>query len=319
MTLRTWLVFLLAIASGISAIVGVSQMRSSQIAREMTTIVVVKKAIGRGYQIQEEQVEVRQIPAEFVHKTMAKTVSEVVGRVATMAMYEGEYVMTNKVASTGSKAGFATLVPSGFRAYSIPAVNAANRVSGLLNVGDHVDVLLARTTGNSSGSNNGVVETLIQNVEILAIDKVVDSEVSRPSGASTSKSDPKSSTVTLMVTPKQAAILSLGQKEGMLSLSLRNPEDQSITESSEITEVELTDSTELKPTTHQESDRSANQELIVEDQSLVSEADQAMTIEEMQALLASFAESNTASPRFTAIRTIRGSRVGIVPVRTKGK
>jgi hypothetical protein len=49
------------------------------------------------------------------------------------------------------------------------------------------------------------------------------------------------------------------------------------------------------------------------------ESDQSMTVEEMQALLAAFAESNQAVPKVTAIRTIRGSRLGIVPIRSKSK
>lgn len=319
MTLRTWLVFLLAIASGVSAILGVSQMRSSQLAREMTSVVVVKKNIGRGYQIQDEHVEVRQIPAEFAHKSMPKSIEDVVGRVATTTLFEGEYVMSNKVATAGSKAGFATLVPAGYRAYSIPAVSAANRVSGLLNVGDHVDVLLSRASGGNGRAEVGVVETLLQNVEVLAVDKVVDPDASRTAAKTpNSKSESSSSTVTLVVTPKQAAILGLGQKEGTLSLSLRNPEDQVITESGEITESQLTDSTEIK-TTAQVPEVNLSNEPTVEELLVDSEEDQSMTVEEMQSLLASFAETNKPSPKFTAIRTIRGSRMGVVPVRTKGK
>jgi len=89
MTLRTWLVFLLAIASGVSAIVGVTQMRSNQLAREMTTVIVVKKPIGRGYQIQEDSVEAKQVPAEFAHKSMPTSLDQVVGRVATVMMSGG--------------------------------------------------------------------------------------------------------------------------------------------------------------------------------------------------------------------------------------
>jgi len=319
MTLRTWLVFLLAIASGVSAILGVSQMRSSQLAREMTSVVVVKKGISRGYQIQEEHVEVRQIPAEFANKLMPRSISDVVGRVATTSLFEGEFVMTNKVANPGSKAGFATLVPAGYRAYSIPAVSAANRVSGLINVGDHVDILLSRSANAGSRTEIGVVETLLQNVEVLAVDKMVDPDASRSSqNTPNSKNESNSSTVTLMVTPKQAAVLGLGQKEGTLSLSLRNPEDQTITESGEITESELTDSTEIK-TTAQAPEASINDEPMVEELLVESDTDQSMTVEEMQALLASFAQSNKPAPKFTAIRTIRGSRTGIVPVRSKGR
>jgi len=323
MTLRTWLVFLLAIASGVSAIVGVSQMRSNQLAREMTTVVVVKKPIGRGYQIQEDHVESRKIPVEFAHKTMPQSLDDVLGRVATVAMSEGEYVMNNKITSVSAKAGLATLIPAGLRAYSITAASSANRVSGLINVGDHVDVLLTKSVPGGT-SDSGISETLLQNVEVMAVDRIVDNTGANKGGVSSEKNESKASTVTLMVTPKQASVLGLGQKEGVLSLSLRNPEDQTITVSEEISEAELGDATDLealrKLSTSQEGatpDQKGNG--ATEENYAPPSPEESMTVEEMQALLASLATNNTPAPGFTAIRTIRGSRVGVVPVRTKSK
>jgi len=323
MTLRTWLVFLLAIASGVSAIVGVSQMRSNQLAREMTTVVVVKKPIGRGYQIQEDHVESRKIPVEFAHKTMPQSLDDVLGRVATVAMSEGEYVMNNKITSVSAKAGLATLIPAGLRAYSITAASSANRVSGLINVGDHVDVLLTKSVPGGT-SDSGVSETLLQNVEVMAVDRIVDNTGANKGGVSSEKNESKASTVTLMVTPKQASVLGLGQKEGVLSLSLRNPEDQTITVSEEISEAELGDATDLealrKLSTSQEgSTPDQNGNGATEENYASPSPEESMTVEEMQALLASLATNNTPAPGFTAIRTIRGSRVGVVPVRTKSK
>lgn len=285
-------------------------MRSSQLAREMTNVIVVKKPIGRGYQVQKDSVELKQVPVDFAHKSMPNSLEQVVGRVATVTMYEGEYLMTNKLTSTGAKAGLATLIPSGFRAYSITAGNSANRVSGLINVGDHVDVLLTKGANSASASNSTVTETLLQNVEVLAVDRVVENVAGKNSGAASEKNDSKASTVTLLVTPKQAAVLGLGQKEGVLSLSLRNPEDQLITDSTELTGAELTDFTDTE---------ALEKISLAVPQKDDEPADEAMSVEEMQALLAFFAESNQPAPKFTAIRTIRGSRLGVVPVRTKSK
>jgi pilus assembly protein CpaB len=332
MTLRTWLVFLLAIASGVSAIVGVTQMRSNQLAREMTTVVVVKKPIGRGYQIQEDHVESRKIPVEFAHKSMPQTLDDVLGRVATVAMYEGEYIMSNKITSVSAKAGLATLIPAGLRAYSITAASSANRVSGLINVGDRVDVLLTKSAQGGGLTDSAVAETLLQNVEVMAVDRIVDNTGANKSGVAAEKNDSKASTVTLMVTPKQAAVLGLGQKEGVLSLSLRNPEDQSITLSEEISEADLGDVTDMNALRkiampqgetlvkdQEVGNDENNMEPTVDELYASSQSEESMTVEEMQALLASFAQTNTRPPGFTAIRTIRGSRVGVVPVRTKSK
>jgi hypothetical protein len=135
-----------------------------------------------------------------------------------------------------------------------------------------------------------------------------------------------------MVTPKQAAVLGLGQKEGVLSLSLRNPEDQSITLSEEISEADLGDVTDMNALRkiampqgetlvkdQEVGNDENNMEPTVDELYASSQSEESMTVEEMQALLASFAQTNTRPPGFTAIRTIRGSRVGVVPVRTKSK
>ena len=73
-----------------------------------------------------------------------------------------------------------------------------------------------------SGTNatgGGSTTTLLQNVEILAVDQKMDA----PSDNKVDTKDLRS--VTLLVTPQQANRLDLGQNKGMLHLALRNRED----------------------------------------------------------------------------------------------
>ena len=334
MSLRTWLVFLLAIASGMSAILGVIQLRQRQVGKETATVVVVKKSVGRGLPIPAENVELRKIPSEFVGPTMVKTLDAVVGKIATSTLFEGEFVLHEKVAKAGSRGGgIATLIPAGLRAYSIQASNSANRVSGLLQAGDHVDVLLTRGSQSNSGDASAKSESLIQNVEVLAIDKNVEQATNKSSSMnSSSKPEAKTSTVTLLVTPKQAAVLGLGQKEGILSLALRNPEDDTITEGTDVSEAELmdqtdiasisrvsnkktivdTDETEIEEELEPDADETASE--LVKDSQDDDEPAITLTIEEMQQLLNENAGAGKSKSRFSAIRTIRGSRVGVIPI-----
>lgn len=334
MSLRTWLVFLLAIASGMSAILGVIQLRQRQVGKETATVVVVKKSVGRGLPIPAENVELRKIPSEFVGPTMVKTLDAVVGKIATSTLFEGEFVLHEKVAKAGSRGGgIATLIPAGLRAYSIQASNSANRVSGLLQAGDHVDVLLTRGSQSNSGDASAKSESLIQNVEVLAIDKNVEQATNKSSSMnSSSKPEAKTSTVTLLVTPKQAAVLGLGQKEGILSLALRNPEDDTITEGTDVSEAELMDQTDIasisrvshKKTIVDTDETAIEEELepyadetaseLVKDSQDDDEPAITLTIEEMQQLLNENAGAGKSKSRFSAIRTIRGSRVGVIPI-----
>src|SRR5262249_33279263 len=62
--------------------------------------------------------------------------------------------------------------------------------------------------------------TLLQSVEILAVDQQLDAPADN-------KTNPRDlGSVTLLVTPAQAALLDLGQNLGLLTLSLRNPDDK---------------------------------------------------------------------------------------------
>ena len=67
-------------------------------------------------------------------------------------------------------------------------------------------------------TGGGSTTTLLQNVEILAVDQKVDGPADNKVDSTNLRS------VTLLVTPDQAAKLSLGQSKGTLHLTLRNPE-----------------------------------------------------------------------------------------------
>jgi pilus assembly protein CpaB len=69
---------------------------------------------------------------------------------------------------------------------------------------------------NDSKTGGGSTTTLLQNVEILAVDQRIDAPADN-------KVDPvQLRSVTLLLTPNQAAKIDLGQNKGTLHLSLRN-------------------------------------------------------------------------------------------------
>ena len=106
------------------------------------------------------------------------------------------------------------------RAYSVKVPDVAQGVAGFILPGNRVDVLLS--LGETSGTNEtggGSTTTLLQNVEILAVDQKMDA----PSDNKVDTKDLRS--VTLLVNPQQANLLDLGQNKGMLHLALRSLED----------------------------------------------------------------------------------------------
>jgi Flp pilus assembly protein CpaB len=101
------------------------------------------------------------------------------------------------------------------RAVTIQVPNVAAGVGGFVLPGRKVDVLL--TVGEGPGRRT---TTLLQNVEVLAVDQRLDSPPE-------SKLDPKEMrSVTVLVSPREATMLDLGQSKGTLQLAVRKPDDK---------------------------------------------------------------------------------------------
>jgi pilus assembly protein CpaB len=147
------------------------------------------------------------------------TVEAAADRTAAGPIFAGEPILESKLAAKGSRGGMAWLIPQGMRAYTIQASRAASSVAGFILPGNKVDVLLNLRSNSNDENGGGRTITLLQAVEILAVDQNLDAPAEN-------KVNPKDlGSVTLLVAPDQAGKLDLGQNQGQLSLSLRNPED----------------------------------------------------------------------------------------------
>jgi Flp pilus assembly protein CpaB len=116
-------------------------------------------------------------------------------------------------------------------------------VAGFVRPGDRVDVLLNLRGSNNDESGGGSAVTLLQAVEILAIDN----QLEVTSAAESIKSWIKEglASVTLLVTPEQALQLSLGQASGTLSLALRRSDDTEMFEAPPVTVRQIREFQEL--------------------------------------------------------------------------
>jgi pilus assembly protein CpaB len=124
----------------------------------------------------------------------------------------------------------AALVPDGMRAFTVPTPSAASGVAGFILPGNKVDVLLTL-----EGRRGSVTTTLVQNLEILAVDQRTDAPADN-------RIDPNHlRSVTLLVTPDQAAKLGLAQNKGALHLALRNHRDDQVAATSPARLAELDD------------------------------------------------------------------------------
>ncbi len=226
MNLRSVFLVVLAVVCGGSAAIGVSQFAKSDpimIKPDTTPILVAKGDIARGRMVTADLLQTRDWPKEFVPANALTNVDEALDRAALTPILPGEPVLGPKLAPKDAGRGLAALIPKGMRAFTIQTSKVASNVAGFVLPGNRVDVLLSlRSRGaqaQDDGTGGGSTTTLLQAVEILAVDQQLDAPADN-------KMEVKSlQSVTLLVTPEQASLLDLGQNMGQLTLALRNPED----------------------------------------------------------------------------------------------
>jgi pilus assembly protein CpaB len=219
---RTILVVALAMVCGLSAAVGVGKYVQGVAAPEADTVPVVVAVtdIGRTTTLTAEMLRVRDLPRSAVQEGTLSRIEDAVDRAALITVFKDEPILEAKLAKKGPGQGIAVVIPDGMRAMTVKTPNVSSGVAGFILPGNKVDVLFTMKTNRpDDATGGGSTTTLIQNVEILAVDQQIDA-------LSENKVNPKElKSVTLLVTPDQAAQIDLGQNAGTLTLSLRNPHD----------------------------------------------------------------------------------------------
>jgi pilus assembly protein CpaB len=226
MSVRTICVIILALVCGLSATVGVNVLVSKRVQSptiETKPVVVTKAGVPRGKMLSLDMVEIKQWPKTMIPEGVMVNLADVKDRAALQTLMAGEPLFESKLAARGAVGGMANLIPEGKRAYTVQTKTVNSNVAGFLLPGNLVDVLLTFRDNNQTGpTGGGSTTTLLQSVEVLAVGaqvEQVDSNI-----GSNGPEDVKS--VTLLVTPEETTRLDLGQSLGMLSLSLRNPNDK---------------------------------------------------------------------------------------------
>jgi pilus assembly protein CpaB len=221
--LQTILALVLALVFGGSAAAGINlYLKGLGRPEKVDTVPVVVAAadVPRGATITADLIATRDFPRAIAPAGALGKPEEAVDRVAALPLVRGEPMLDAKLTPKGAGRGLAALVPQGMRAVTIHTPNVAAGVAGFVQPGNKVDVLLTVTdqvAGLDTGG--GTTTTLLQRVEILAVDQKMDAPADN-------KVDPKDlRSVTLLVTPQQANLLDLGQVKGTLHLSLRNHGD----------------------------------------------------------------------------------------------
>jgi pilus assembly protein CpaB len=179
------------------------------------TVPVVTAAIDIPFGTKIEARHVRQIQmlAGTEPKGTFAAVTAAEGKVARASIIAGEILLAERFADAGQGSTLAAVVDKDMRAVTL-RVDDVSGVAGFLLPGNRVDVVSAYKEDRETKS-----ETVLQNVRVLAVDQT----------ASTDKNEPVIvRAVTLEVSPKDAEVLIAAKQRGSISLTLRNPLDESV-------------------------------------------------------------------------------------------
>jgi len=183
-------------------------------------VVVAAQNIPQDTRVSSEMFKVIDIPPEYAHPQAFRSIDELVSSegfagITKVELYKDEQVLKTRVYHGEVTAKFSYRIPENRRALSI-SMNEVMAVSGLVDVGDRVDMLLTMTPTIPGAKPRTF--NLLQNMEIIAIGAQI---VTADDGA-----QHLAGTMTLSVTPEEAQMITFAEAQGTFRLALRNPVDQ---------------------------------------------------------------------------------------------
>lgn len=192
---------------------------SGNLSANTVAVVVAKTDIGAKTRITPEMVQVTQVPAPYLQPGVVQEIQAVIGMVVREPVVAGEQITARRLIGEGKSAGFTGLIPMDKRAITI-GVNEVTGVAGFVKAGDYVDVVV---TFEKSAVGDNVSHLVLQNLLVLAANR--ETEGGAIETTSTTSKDKKevikTASVTLAVTPDEAAKLTLSEDKGKVRLALR--------------------------------------------------------------------------------------------------
>ena len=173
-----------------------------------TRVLVAVRALPVGHVTADADFDWRAWPAKGVDPAyvVAGHPIDLAGQVVRTALLSGEPVTAARLVAPGTRGVLAAVTAPGMRAAAV-ALSQAAGVSGLIEPGDRVDVILTQAVGDRRAAS-----TVLRDVRVVAVDAALAGRERGDLGG----------TASLEVTPRQAEMLALAGEMGKVSLSLRS-------------------------------------------------------------------------------------------------
>lgn len=227
--IRAILFLMVAVLAGGAAIVVLSQLfenyqrqiAEAQKPEEKVMVVVATRDLYQGVTITEQDLFLVQIPPAYLAEGVFLSPEHVVGRIPRERILANEFIRSERLADPESGIGLNAIIPRGNRALSI-AISGGQALSGFLNPGNYVDLLVTRSEVDEEGNPIRMTSTLLQAMFVLAVNSRLEGETVE---MAREKRGSQGQSVTLLVTSEQAEQIAAATGEGSITLALRNDLD----------------------------------------------------------------------------------------------
>lgn len=211
--------------------------------KDMTEVVVAVHDLPIGTRIDSQTMAVRAIPSEYVGDDAIRPneFGAITGAVLIKGLGKGK-MLTREVIDLDIPKDFAATVREGFRAVTIQ-VDEINSISGMIRPGNRVDLysrMAEASDAQADASGGTMVIPVLENVLVLATGKSGlrpnEDEFNRLDTDDRSQSY---TTLTLEVSPRDVALLSLADNSGTIIAALKNVKDSTDPDFERLTMTDL--------------------------------------------------------------------------------
>jgi len=218
-------IIIAAIAVGIVAVVLMSnyiktsvQSQTAQLAESFKD--QQKEVVSQLQQRSEQQMAAL---AQELERVKGQQASDMQQQMAALQVAQQNQTRVQQVAApvvrSNRKPSLALKTPVGKRAVTV-MIDSLSAVGGLINAGDYVDVI-AQLNVPSGDANKTVTAMIFQDLQVLAINTNMDDP-----GAYDEQQASGSLKITFAVDPQEASLLNFANKNGILELALRSPDEK---------------------------------------------------------------------------------------------
>ncbi len=178
------------------------------------SVVMARDDIAANTILQEDMLEVREVPTTAVPKGAVINMKDVVGQSVASTIYAGDIITVSKVFTDRSMAGFTGAIPENCRAVSV-GISEITGVAGFARPGDYVDVILVE-----KGKTGASSRFLLQNVLLLAVNQNAAAKADSKEDDG-KKAGSKPAIATLALAPEEMLELVSAASVGEIYLALR--------------------------------------------------------------------------------------------------